>query len=65
MTEEAGTTQQRNTTEECVAKKQRTTAKRNFTRKINVLNGLFGGDTDLEEIEACFDDVNNAFKLWS
>ena len=44
-------------------KRQRTTAKRNLTRKTNSLNGLLkAGQTTLSEVNLSFDDVCSAWK---
>ena len=50
-------------TDATVAKKQRTTAKGSFTRKVNVISGLLETEADISEIEACFNDVEVAWKL--
>ena len=46
-----------------VIKKQRTTAKGTFTRKLNILSRLLEGITDLSEIEISFNDINDAWKI--
>ena len=49
-------------------KRQRTTAKRNFTRKTNSLNTLIELDADgipqtpVAEVDLCFDELNNSWK---
>ena len=51
-----------------ILKKQRTTAKRNFTRKTNSLNALLRivdgtPATPLAEVNLCFDDLCNSWKI--
>ncbi len=46
------------------AKKQRTTSKRNFTRKFNTLDTLLKVySTPLAEVDACYEDLCNAWKV--
>ena len=51
--------------EAAVTKKQRTTSKGNFTRKVNILKELlaYPEGIDIAEVEACFTDVVDAWKL--
>ena len=44
-------------------KQQRTNSKRSFTRKVNKLNDLLDEKVVLSEVEACFDDVKEAWKM--
>ena len=46
-----------------IAKKQRTTAKQQFTRKVNICNELANNKDGIHEVEASFADVCNAWKL--
>ena len=45
-----------------VIKRQRTTAKQGFTRKVNILMEIISSDADIQEINAAYDDVSDAWK---
>ena len=44
-------------------KKQCSTAKQKFTRKLNILTKLIDDKENISQIEVCFDDLSNAWHL--
>jgi hypothetical protein len=49
--------------EAAALKKQCSTAKAKFTRKSNILSEMINSGSDVSQINACFDDVNNAWQF--